>query len=37
MNRQQAEIELKKVFGFDGFYNEQWETIDLLFKGKEFF
>ncbi len=34
MNRQQAEIILKQVFGFDKFYNEQWETIDLLFKGK---
>jgi ATP-dependent DNA helicase RecQ len=34
MNRQQAETELKKIFGFDSFYNEQWETIDLLFKGK---
>lgn len=34
MNRQQAEIKLKKIFGFEGFYDEQWETIDLLFQGK---
>lgn len=34
MDRQQAEAKLKKIFGFDSFYNEQWETIDLLLKGK---
>jgi ATP-dependent DNA helicase RecQ len=34
MNREQAEIVLKDTFGFDHFHNEQWETIDLLFKGK---
>ena len=34
MNRQEAEIRLKKTFGFDHFYDEQWETIDLLFQGK---
>lgn len=34
MNRQQAEIELKRTFGFDKFYDEQWETIDMLFQGK---
>jgi len=34
MNRQQAEIKLKHIFGFDRFYDEQWETIDLLFQGK---
>ena len=34
MNRQQAEIKLKQIFGFGRFYDEQWETIDLLFKGK---
>lgn len=34
MNRQQAEIKLKQIFGFDRFYDEQWETIDLLFQGK---
>ncbi|HEX9600567.1 MAG TPA: DEAD/DEAH box helicase, partial [Mariniflexile sp.] len=35
MNRQEAEIRLKSTFGFDHFYDEQWETIDLLFKGKK--
>lgn len=34
MNRQQAEIKLKQIFGFDSFYDEQWETIDLLYQGK---
>ena len=34
MNRQQAEIELKRTFGFDKFYDEQWEIIDMLFQGK---
>lgn len=34
MNKQEAEIKLKNTFGFDHFYDEQWETIDLLFKGK---
>ncbi len=34
MNRQQAEIRLRDAFGFDHFYDEQWEAIDLLFKGK---
>ena len=34
MNREQAEIRLKQIFGFDRFYDEQWETINLLFQGK---
>jgi ATP-dependent DNA helicase RecQ len=34
MNREQAEIELKRTFGFDGFHDKQWETINLLFQGK---
>jgi ATP-dependent DNA helicase RecQ len=33
-NQQQAEMELKKKFGFNKFFDEQWKTIDLLFKGK---
>jgi len=33
VNRQEAEIRLKNTFGFDQFYDEQWKTIDLLFKG----
>ena len=34
MNRQQAENELKVLFGFDRFYDEQWDAIELLFIGK---
>lgn len=34
MNRAEAEKELKKTFGFDKFYEEQWETIKLLSWGK---
>ncbi len=34
MNRQKAEIKLKEQFGFDKFYDEQWKTIDHLFKGQ---
>lgn len=34
MNRFKAEIELKRVFGFEKFYDEQWETIERLFAGE---
>jgi ATP-dependent DNA helicase RecQ len=34
VNRQEAEIRLKNTFGFDHFYDEQWETINLLFQAK---
>ena len=34
MTRNEAELKLKKIFGFDEFYDEQWETIDMLFRGK---
>lgn len=34
MNKTQAEIQLKQVFGFYRFYDKQWETINLLLKGK---
>lgn len=34
VNRQQAEKKLKKIFGHDMFYEEQWKTIKLLFEGK---
>lgn len=34
MNRQQAETELKRLFGFDRFYDEQWDAIEMLFIGK---
>lgn len=35
MNREQAEIELKQAFGFDKFYNEQWETVEKILKGEK--
>ena len=34
ISRQEAQVILKNTFGFDRFYDVQWETIDLLFKGK---
>jgi len=34
MNRTESEIKLYKLFGFDSFYDKQWETINLLFNGK---
>ncbi|MEA1987231.1 MAG: RecQ family ATP-dependent DNA helicase [Candidatus Marinimicrobia bacterium] len=34
MNRTQCEIILKEKFGFEKFYDEQWQTIDMLFQGK---
>ncbi len=34
INRQKAQVILKNTFGFDRFYDVQWEAIDLLFKGK---
>lgn len=34
MNRTESEIKLHKLFGFNKFYDKQWETIDLLFNGK---
>jgi len=34
MTRHEAEIKLKRIFGFDKFYDEQWETIDMLLRGK---
>ena len=34
MTRNEAEIKLKKIFGFDKFYDEQWETIAMLLRGK---
>jgi len=37
MDRKQAEIALKNTFGFDSFHDEQWETINLLFRGKRVF
>jgi ATP-dependent DNA helicase RecQ len=34
MNRIEAERKLERVFGFKKFYDEQWDTIKLLFDGK---
>lgn len=34
MTRVEAEKELKRIFGFEQFYDEQWQTIDKLFKGE---
>jgi len=34
MTRNEAEIKLKEIFGFDKFYDEQWETIEMLLRGE---
>ncbi|WP_276372698.1 RecQ family ATP-dependent DNA helicase [Chryseolinea sp. H1M3-3] len=34
MNRQQAEAKLQALFKLDKFYDEQWDTIDRMFKGE---
>jgi len=34
MNRQEAEIKLKQVFGFDNFFDDQWEAIERIFQKK---
>lgn len=34
MNRQEAEIKLKKIFGFDNFFDDQWKTIDRVLQKK---
>ena len=34
MNRISAEKELKRIFGFENFYDKQWETIERIFAGK---
>lgn len=34
MNRREAELKLKNIFGYNRFYDEQWETIQLLFEGR---
>ena len=34
MNRITAEKKLKKIFGFEKFYDIQWETIERLFAGE---
>ena len=34
MNREDAEIKLKRVFGIDHFYDEQWEAIRRILNGE---
>lgn len=34
MNRENAEIELKRIFGIDHFYDEQWEAIQRILNGE---
>jgi len=34
MNRKEAEIQLKRLFQLDGFYEDQWNVIEKLFKGE---
>lgn len=34
ITRTHAEAELKRIFGFDHFYHEQWNTIERLLKGE---
>lgn len=34
MNRNEAEIKLKKLFGIDKFYDEQWDTVEKLLNGE---
>lgn len=33
MNRQQAEIQLQKMFGFKQFHDLQWQVIEMLLAG----
>ncbi len=34
MNRQEAELKLKQIFGFDNFFDDQWKTIDRILQKK---
>ncbi len=34
MDRTEAEVRLKKVFGIDHFYDEQWRAIDRILRGE---
>ncbi len=34
MTRNEAEIKLKRIFEFEKFYDEQWQTIDMLLRGE---
>ncbi len=34
MNRQEAELKLKQILGFDNFFDDQWKTIDRVLQKK---
>lgn len=34
MTRSEAEIKLKRIFGFDHFYDEQWQSIERILRGE---
>jgi ATP-dependent DNA helicase RecQ len=34
MNREEAELKLKQIFGFDSFFDDQWTTIDRILQKK---
>ena len=34
MNRKEAELKLKQIFGFDNFFDDQWKTIDRVLQKK---
>ena len=34
MNREEAELKLKQIFGFDNFFDDQWKTIDRVLQKK---
>ena len=34
MNRHEAELKLKEIFGIDHFYDDQWQAIDKILKGQ---
>lgn len=34
MNRQEAEVKLKNIFGFENFFDDQWKTIDRVLQKK---
>jgi ATP-dependent DNA helicase RecQ len=34
MNRQEAGVKLKQIFGFDSFFDDQWKAIDRVLKKK---
>jgi len=35
MNRDEAEIKLKKLFGFNKFYDSQWAIIEKILEGQK--